>query len=62
MLLLLVKSGASAWQVVWLAPLYFGVAHLHHGFEHVSQGTSVKHATLIVLGQFAYTLVELALG
>ena len=55
MLPLLVQGGASPWQIVWLAPLYFGVAHLHHGLEYVSRGTSVKRAALMVTAQFAYT-------
>ncbi|KAL6231733.1 hypothetical protein BDW75DRAFT_219358 [Aspergillus navahoensis] len=45
--------------IVWVAPLYFGVAHVHHFYEFrlTHPDTSIIAAVLRSLFQFAYTTV-----
>ncbi|KAL4776180.1 hypothetical protein BDW60DRAFT_107819 [Aspergillus nidulans var. acristatus] len=46
-------------RIVWVAPLYFGVAHVHHFYEFrlTHPDTSVSAAVLRSVFQFAYTTV-----
>lgn len=56
MVSILLRFGFSTSRTVLLAPLYFGVAHLHHGYRMVHQdGVPLRRAILIVFVQFAYT-------
>jgi prenyl protein peptidase len=49
----------SPGRIVWVAPLYFGVAHVHHFYEFrlTHPDTSVSAAVLRSVFQFAYTTV-----
>lgn len=48
-------GGVSTTRAILIAPLFFGVAHLHHFIENVRQGTPVPRAALITLVQLTYT-------
>lgn len=55
---LLIHRGFAVKSVVAIAPLFFGVAHLHHLYELVAfQRLSMSRATLQVAGQMLYTTV-----
>jgi len=45
----------SSRSAVLVAPLFFGVAHLHHLIERVRKGQSLAAATLVSAFQMAYT-------
>lgn len=47
----------SPWIVVWVNPLCFGVAHLHHFIEKISTGTKLVNALLTTLVQLTYTSI-----
>eukprot|EP01135_Chromosphaera_perkinsii_P011929 Nk52_evm46s2531 gene=Nk52_evmTU46s2531 len=50
------NSDKGAHDMVYIAPLFFGMAHMHHVFDHIySLGMSVRNATLTVLFQLCYT-------
>ena len=52
----LLRFGFSTSRVVFLAPFYFGVAHLHHGYRMVTkEGVALRRAILVVIVQFTYT-------
>ncbi|XP_026686907.1 CAAX prenyl protease 2 [Diaphorina citri] len=40
---------------IFVAPLFFGAAHLHHLMERLQSGMSWRHALLISCFQFSYT-------
>ncbi|TRM62003.1 hypothetical protein BD626DRAFT_458976 [Schizophyllum amplum] len=52
-------SGATRWKIVWGAPLWFGMAHLHHAWEtYNTLGKSpdaLKQAVAQTAFQFIYT-------
>mmetsp|Transcript_14605 Transcript_14605/g.43902 ORF Transcript_14605/g.43902 Transcript_14605/m.43902 type:complete len:234 (+) Transcript_14605:141-842(+) len=48
-------GGPSRWRCALLAPLLFGVAHLHHYFSRVSEGTPAGRARVETVVQLAYT-------
>lgn len=52
-------SHTSATRIVFLTPLYFGIAHLHHFYEfHLSHPyTAIKLALARSIFQFAYTTI-----
>ena len=52
----LLASGVSVWQVCLTAPLFFGVAHVHHAITRLSTGIE-RSATILfmTLFQFLYT-------
>lgn len=53
---LLEAAGFSFVQCVFLPPLLFGIAHMHHVFHHIRDlGRSVAQAIVVVLVQFTYT-------
>ncbi|XP_064621766.1 CAAX prenyl protease 2-like [Lineus longissimus] len=54
MLPLLVPS-LGATRAIFMCPLLFGVAHLHHVYEMVKQGTQFQDALFVCLFQFVYT-------
>ncbi|KAJ1405301.1 CAAX protease self-immunity-domain-containing protein, partial [Ochromonadaceae sp. CCMP2298] len=45
------------WRVVWLTPLCFGLAHLHHLREKLVSGWSLPQALVSTLVQFTYTSI-----
>ena len=47
----------TPWIVVCLNPLCFGLAHLHHLVEKLSNGMNVKNAILSTVVQFTYTSI-----
>ncbi|EJU02489.1 Abi-domain-containing protein [Dacryopinax primogenitus] len=52
-------AGQSLGYQVWVTPLYFGIAHLHHGWETYKQGgksrRALQRAITATLIQFTYT-------
>lgn len=52
---LLLCAGVPLPRVVFLGPLVFGVAHLHHAYERTRSGVPVAHALLAVGFQLSYT-------
>ncbi|CAN0529069.1 unnamed protein product, partial [Ectocarpus sp. 8 AP-2014] len=53
----LLGAGVSRMKIVWLSPLLFGFAHLHHALEWLRQGNSVRAVAVGMLFQIAYTSV-----
>ncbi|CAN0291642.1 unnamed protein product [Ectocarpus sp. 6 AP-2014] len=53
----LLGAGVSRTKIVWLSPLLFGFAHLHHALEWLRQGNSVRAVAVGMLFQIAYTSV-----
>lgn len=51
----LLASGMSARKVVLVAPLFFGVAHIHHAMKRLSNGEPPKMVILATIFQFLYT-------
>ncbi|KAL1746857.1 hypothetical protein HDZ31DRAFT_33264 [Schizophyllum fasciatum] len=51
--------GAARWKIVWGAPLWFGMAHLHHAWEAYNNlgrtADALKRALLQTAFQFLYT-------
>ncbi|OWR43981.1 CAAX prenyl protease 2 [Danaus plexippus] len=45
------------YKAVYIAPLFFGVAHFHHLFEQMSRGVPVMSALFVSLFQFSFTTV-----
>ena len=52
---LLSAKSLSTGQIVFLAPLFFGVAHVHHGWMCLRRGEPWTGVALQVLFQFVYT-------
>ncbi|OQS07509.1 peptidase family U48, partial [Thraustotheca clavata] len=57
MAMMLLNAGFSAGTVIFVSPLAFGVAHMHHFIEHIREGRQYSQALLIVVFQFCYTSV-----
>ncbi|CAM9122700.1 unnamed protein product, partial [Ectocarpus fasciculatus] len=53
----LLGAGVSRIKIVWLSPLLFGFAHLHHALEWLRQGNSLRAVAVGMLFQIAYTSV-----
>ncbi|XP_065669772.1 CAAX prenyl protease 2 [Hydra vulgaris] len=53
----LLKKSFDYKTIIVLAPLFFGVAHLHHILEQLGSGTPVFEAFLVSLFQMVYTTV-----
>ena len=52
----LLEVGITTRQAVYTAPLYFGMAHLHHQYHQVTRcGIPIQTAVINGLVQFAYT-------
>ena len=51
----LLSTGMSTKQVTLLAPLFFGIAHVHHALKRLSQGERPKMVLLATTFQFLYT-------
>lgn len=51
----LIQSMSSRTRISWTAPLFFGVAHLHHAFLKWKDSKSLKYVLLSTTFQFAYT-------
>jgi prenyl protein peptidase len=49
------QTSLSTITISWVAPLFFGCAHVHHLFRSIQAGSSVKVALLQTTFQFAYT-------
>ena len=54
---LLYYAGIPLRSIIILAPLFFGVAHLHHFIKHLRQGTKFLKALLISVFQLFYTTI-----
>ena len=58
MIPLLLYGGFSPFWAGFVAPLFFGVAHIHHIFHAITvEGTYWLHAILGSIFQFAYTTI-----
>jgi len=55
MIPVMLATGMSASRVALVAPLFFGVAHLHHAIQKLSNGERPKTVILITIFQFLYT-------
>jgi prenyl protein peptidase len=51
----LLASGMTVHQVTLVAPLFFGIAHIHHAVTRLSQGERLSSVFFITLFQFLYT-------
>jgi prenyl protein peptidase len=47
----------SPWMVVWVNPLWFGLAHMHHLIEKIHSGWPVKNALISTAVQLTYTSI-----
>jgi prenyl protein peptidase len=55
----LLASGVSPSRALWLSPLTFGLAHVHHVYDLVKyQGWAVSNAAVAATFQVAYTTVR----
>mmetsp|Transcript_17612 Transcript_17612/g.21686 ORF Transcript_17612/g.21686 Transcript_17612/m.21686 type:complete len:305 (-) Transcript_17612:982-1896(-) len=54
---LLLSAGLSNSMIITCAPLFFGVAHLHHAIDHVRDGWSISQVVKVVAVQFTYTSI-----
>ena len=41
--------------VVWIAPVFFGLAHAHHAILRLQQGEAIVQVVLVTIFQFLYT-------
>lgn len=58
MMPLLLAGGFSAYGAMWLAPVFFGLAHLHHAVQAVLvEGVPVGRALAQSAFQFAFTTI-----
>lgn len=48
-------GGAGFTARVWVSPLFFGVAHLHHAVEELRKGRLCSRVAVFVLAQATYT-------
>jgi prenyl protein peptidase len=57
----LMKQDHSAKEIIFISPLFFGLAHLHHGYrvytENGSDSFALKKAILVTIVQFSYTTI-----
>lgn len=51
----LTQSLSTPTHVVWIAPLFFGTAHVHHAYLKWKESGSMRLALLTTMMQFAYT-------
>lgn len=51
----LATTGMSTVKISWVAPLFFGVAHLHHALLRIKQKQKISMVLLQSVFQFAYT-------
>lgn len=51
----LLASGMSTVKVSLIAPLFFGIAHIHHAVTRISKGERPSSVVLITIFQFLYT-------
>jgi prenyl protein peptidase len=49
------STGMKTFNVCLVAPLFFGVAHVHHALLKLQQGVDIMQVTLVTLFQFLYT-------
>src|SRR3990167_6483931 len=55
---ILIAGGFSSSTAAWLSPLFFGVAHLHHLYQHVLiDRAPILTGVIQVVFQFAYTSI-----
>ena len=52
-----IRSISIHWVVVYINPLWFGLAHFHHLVERVSKGGKLLPALIATLVQFTYTSI-----
>ncbi len=57
MIPVMLATGMSATRVALVAPLFFGVAHLHHAIQKISSGERPKMVIIITAFQFLYTSI-----
>lgn len=48
-------SNVSRFTLIYITPLYFGIAHLHHAYENYIHDMSLQVLVFTALFQFAYT-------
>jgi prenyl protein peptidase len=48
-------AGVSPPRAIWLCPLFFGTAHVHHAMQLHRQGHSAKSVVMNTALQFGYT-------
>ena len=51
----LLASGMTVLQVTLVAPLFFGIAHIHHAATRLSQGEHLASVIFVTAFQFLYT-------
>jgi membrane protease YdiL (CAAX protease family) len=51
----LTQSLSTPIHVVWIAPLFFGTAHVHHAFLKWKESGSMRLALMTTIAQFVYT-------
>jgi len=47
--------GSNTIKIVWISPLFFGVAHMHHVILKWGEKQSLSHILILFLFQFTYT-------
>jgi prenyl protein peptidase len=52
---LLLSTGMAASNVCFVAPLFFGFAHVHHAVQKLHQGNDFVAVVLVTTFQFVYT-------
>ena len=55
MIQVLLATGMAAKRVTLVAPLFFGIAHLHHAIQKLSNGDPPKRVFVVTAFQFLYT-------
>ena len=53
----ILSTGMAHGRICAIAPLFFGVAHMHHGAVRLSKGESLQTVLIQSLFQFAYTSI-----
>jgi prenyl protein peptidase len=51
------SSGMTTTDLCWIAPLFFGFAHIHHAFVKLYKGHQLIPTVFSTIFQFAYTSV-----
>ncbi|CAM9124294.1 unnamed protein product [Choristocarpus tenellus] len=54
---LLLGAGVKRGVIIWLSPLIFGIAHLHHAYEWIRQGRRLANVAVAVAFQMTYTSI-----
>ena len=52
---LLATGRFHPWTVVWVAPVFFGLAHAHHAILRLQQGEPISRVLIMTIFQFLYT-------